>query len=390
MGCYACSGLDHASSVDSFRAEVRYIEPDGSEHMYKLDGKVYGSSQDTMLALLPFLLLSVAWVTSALNYKGADISSLTVVESSGVHFTDNGQVTPFETILRDHGTNTARIRVWTAGQYDLQYGLALAKRVKAAGMTLVVDLHYSDTWADPGHQAIPAGWPTDLDGLNTQIWQYTKDVVTAYSEQGTPIDILQVGNEINDGLLWPVGRISVNGIDPVSQLLHSAINGAASAGNPRILIHLANGWDWSGLNSFFGQVFIPGALSADQVDIIGVSFYPFYDSGATLSALQSSLTNLANAYEQPIVIAETDWPVSCPGVQLTEPSIPVSVSGQETWVNDIKNILDSLPNGKGQGIFYWEPGWVGSAALGSACADNLLVSSNGATRDSINIFSRDM
>ncbi|KAI0638409.1 arabinogalactan endo-1,4-beta-galactosidase [Trametes polyzona] len=341
-----------------------------------------------MLVLLPFLLLSFSWLASALTYKAADISSLVVVENSGVRYSDGGKVTPFETILRNHGANTVRIRIWTAGQYNLQYGLALAKRVKAAGLTLVVDLHYSDTWADPGHQSIPSGWPQDLDGLNTKIWQYTQDVVQSFANQGTPIDILQVGNEINNGFLWPVGQISSKGINPVSQLLHSAINGAKSVGNPKILIHLANGWNWSGLNSFFGKVFIPGALSADQVDIIGVSFYPFYDSGATLSALKSSLTNLANNFKKPIVVAETDWPVSCSGVHLTEPSIPVSTSGQQTWIADIKNVLQSLPNGAGQGIFYWEPGWIGNANLGSGCSDNLLVSSNGATRDSINIFNQ--
>ena len=160
----------------------------------------------------------------------------------------------------------------------------------------------------------------------------------------------QVGNEINNGLLWPVGQISVNGINPVSQLLHSAINGAKSVGSPKILIHLANGWDWSDLQWWFSNVFIPGALSKDQVDIIGVSFYPFYDSGATLSALKSSLTNLANMLDKPIVVAETDWPVSCAGTTLTEPSIAVSASGQQTWITDIKNILTGLPNGLGQGI----------------------------------------
>ncbi|TFY63273.1 hypothetical protein EVG20_g6388, partial [Dentipellis fragilis] len=161
-------------------------------------------------------------------------------------------------------------------------------------------------------------------------------------------------------LLWPVGQISVNGINSVSQLLHSAINGAKSAGSPKILIHLANGWNWSGLSSFFKSVFIPGALSTSDIDIIGVSFYPFYDAGATLSALKSSLTNLANTYGKPIVVAETDWPVSCSGVQLTEPSIPVSTSGQETWITDIKNVLTSLPNGLGQGS---TGNLVGSAAL---------------------------
>lgn len=142
----------------------------------------------------------------------------------------------------------------------------------------------------------------------------------------------QVGNEINNGLLWPVGEISVNGINPVSQLLHSSINGAKDGGfKGKTLIHLANGWNWPGLSSFFGTVFIQGALATTDVDIIGVSFYPFYDAGATLSALKSSLTNLANTYKKPIVVAETDWPVSCSGVSLTEPSIAVSAAGQETW-----------------------------------------------------------
>ncbi|ETW76651.1 glycoside hydrolase family 53 protein [Heterobasidion irregulare TC 32-1] len=338
--------------------------------------------------MICYLLLSCIFFAHslALTYKGADLSSILLVESQGVKYTDGGPAKPFETILTSHGSNTARIRVWTTGQYDLQYGLKLAKRVKAAGMTLIVDLHYSDTWADPGHQSIPSGWPTTLSGLNTQIYTYTKDVVKQFSDQGTPIDILQVGNEINNGLLWPVAEISVNGINPVSQLLHSAINGAKSVASPKILIHLANGWDWSGLSSFFSGVFIQGALATSDVDIIGVSFYPFYDSGATLAALKSSLTNLANTYGKPIVVAETDWPVSCSGVSLTEPSIPVSVAGQLTWITDIKNVLSGLPKGLGQGIFYWEPGWIGNAALGSACSDNLLVSSSGATRSSINIF----
>ncbi|KAI0789885.1 arabinogalactan endo-1,4-beta-galactosidase [Abortiporus biennis] len=333
-----------------------------------------------------FFALLFSLETYALTYKGSDLSSLAVVERNGVTFKDNGKTTPFETILKNHGSNAARIRIWTAGDYNLNYGLALAKRVKAAGMTLIVDLHYSDTWADPGKQAIPSGWPQDLNGLNTQIYTYTQSIVNSFKNQGTPIDILQVGNEINNGLLWPVGEISVNGINPVSQLLNSAINGAKSAGSPKILLHLANGWNWSGLNSWFSTVFIPGALSASAVDIIGVSFYPFYDSGATLSALKSSLTNLANKMNKPIVVAETDWPVACSGGTLTEPSIPVSAAGQETWIKDIASVLNGLPNGLGQGIFYWEPGWVGSANLGSSCSDNLLVDSNGNTRTSINIF----
>ncbi|KAI0746704.1 arabinogalactan endo-1,4-beta-galactosidase [Daedaleopsis nitida] len=343
-----------------------------------------------MVVLLPFLFLSFSVLAHALTYKAADISSIAVVEKAGHKYTDNGQVTPFETIIKNHGANTVRIRVWTAGDYNLDYGLALAKRVKAASLTLVVDLHYSDTWADPAHQSIPSGWPTDLAGLNTKIWSYTQSVVKAFSNQGTPIDILQVGNEINAGLLWPVGQVSKNGINPVSQLLHSAITGAKSVGSPKILLHLANAWDWSDISWFFSNVYVQGALAASEVDIIGLSFYPFYDSRATLAALNSSLTSTANTFKKPIVIAETDWPVSCSGGSLSEKGIAVSSAGQSSWIWNIVQVLNGLPNGLGQGIFYWEPGWIGNANLGSSCADNLLVESSGATRDSINIWVWDM
>lgn len=190
----------------------------------------------------------------------------------------------------------------------------------------------------------------------------------AFKNAGVTVDILQVGNEINNGLLWPVGEISVNGINPVSQLLHSAVNGARSVSSPKIMLHLANGWDESDMTWFFKNVFIQGAFATSDLDLIGVSFYPFYDSGATLSALKTSLTALTGVIQKPIIVAETDWPVTCSGVSLTEKSVPVSAAGQVTWIQDITNVLNSLPNGLGQGILYWEPGWVGNANLGSGCA----------------------
>jgi arabinogalactan endo-1,4-beta-galactosidase len=171
---------------------------------------------------------------------------------------------------------------------------------------------------------------------------------------------IQIGNEINAGLLWPVGEVSVNGINPVSQLLHSAVNGARSVASPKIMLHLANGWDSSDLTWFFENVFIQGAFAKTDFDILGVSFYPFYDTRATLSTLQSSLTTVANLLGKPIVVAETDWPEACSGVTLSA-SVPVSAAGQLTWITDIKNVLAALPNGLGQGIR--ESRFVGSARM---------------------------
>jgi arabinogalactan endo-1,4-beta-galactosidase len=132
--------------------------------------------------------------------------------------------------------------------------------------------------------------------------------------------------------LYPVGEISSNGIHPTSELLRSAIEGAKAAGFlGKTMIHLANAWDGNDVSWFFSSVFVRGALAPADVDMIGLSYYPFYDTRATLDALNSSLTNLANTVGKPIVIVETNWPVACPNVALSEPSIPVSVIGQEIW-----------------------------------------------------------
>ncbi|KAF8830526.1 hypothetical protein HHX47_DHR2001059 [Lentinula edodes] len=243
------------------------------------------------------LVLFVASLPLAycLTYHGADYSSLVNLENSGITYKDSGTSEKFDTILANHGVNLARIRIWTStndADYSLDYGLALAKRAVAAGMSLLIDLHYSDTWADPGDQATPSSWPTDLDGLNTEIYDYTNSLVTSFADQGTPIDFLQAS------------EISVNGYSPLSQLLHSAANGAHDASDTvKIVVHLANGWDGSAMSSFYEQIFIQGEFATTDFDVMGFSFYPFYDAAATYSALQSSLDNLVATYGKMVM----DW-----------------------------------------------------------------------------------
>ncbi|KAG7449528.1 arabinogalactan endo-1,4-beta-galactosidase [Guyanagaster necrorhizus] len=337
-----------------------------------------------LLVLAPFLRVH------SLDYYGADFSSLVNLERSGISYSDGGSKKAFEDILADHGANIARIRIWTSesdSEYSLDYGLALARRVVDAGMALLIDLHYSDTWADPSKQAIPSAWSEDLNSLNTEIWQYTLDLVNAFNDQGTPIDFIQIGNEINGGFLWPTGQVSVNGYEPLSELLHSAVSAVRQASSStKTVIHLANGWDKDSILYFYEQVFdFQGDLELDDIDVMAFSMYPFYDSGATLSALQSSLKTVVSTYSKDVMIVETDWPVQCSGVDLTE-NIAVSVQGQETWMSDLEDIVNGLSGGHGIGLFYWEPGWIGNAGLGSNCSDNLLVDSSGKTRDSIDIF----
>jgi arabinogalactan endo-1,4-beta-galactosidase len=347
---------------------------------------------------LSAILLSfsvVPRISYALTYHGADFSSMINLENAGRVYHDSAtSSTKLDAILAAHGTNLARIRIWTStnnADYSLTYGLSMAKRAAATGMAIMIDMHYSDTWADPGHQSIPAGWPTDLAGLNTKIFTYTQSVVAAFSAQGTPATFIQIGNEINDGMLWPTGRISVNGYSPLSQLMHSAVNGARSSSSTiKTIVHLANGWNGAAVSSFYQQIFIAGEFALADVDVMGFSFYPFYGTGATFNALKSSLQAMVTKYGKNVMVVETDWAAACSGVAMSEPSVPISAAGQQTWVLGIKNVLAALTGSHGIGIVYWEPAWIGNAGLGSACSDALLVDGSGNTRASINMFSADM
>lgn len=198
--------------------------------------------------------------------------------------------------------------------------------------------------------------------------------MTQFSDQGTPADFIQVcyppsshpppildlpqiGNEINSGMLFPAGQISSNGYEGLSQLLHSAAAGVRDASSStKIVVHLADGWDKSTVSSWYSKVLdFQGAFTTDDVDVMGFSFYPFYNTGATLANLRSSLSSMQSTYgkvgvlvvlesarsnsPKPIMVVETDWPTSCSGVTMSESSIPISAAGQESWVASIREVL---------------------------------------------------
>jgi len=340
-----------------------------------------------------FSLLSLSCLAlqaSCLTYKSADISSLLVEEAAGKTYKDlNGNTAKLETILAGQGMNLARIRVWTAGDYVYQNSLKIAQRAHAAGMKIYLDMHYSDTWADPGHQAIPSSWPKTLAGLDTQIWNYTTTVLQAFNSAGVPVEIISLGNEITNGMLVPVGNISSSaGFSALSEILHSAASAVRqTSSSTKTMIHLSDGWSSSEEVWWYSNIFLQGKLALADVDIMGHSFYPFYNTAATLANLKSTQSTLISTYGKNVMTVETNWPVSCSGTAMSEPSIPISTSGQQTWITDIRNTLSGLSGGHGIGISYWEPAWLNNAGLGSSCADNLLFDSSGKARASVNIFS---
>lgn len=200
-----------------------------------------------MLVHFLAILLGLSVANAALTYKGADWSSVLVEERAGVSYKNaNGVVQPLEKTFVESGMNTVRQRVWVNprdGNYNLDYNVELAKRAKAVGLGVYINFHYSDTWADPAHQTIPSGWPTDVDNLSWKLYNYTLDASNRFQDAGVQPTIISIGNEITPGLLWPTGR--TNNWGNIARLLRSAAWGIKDSRlnpKPKIMVHLDNGW----------------------------------------------------------------------------------------------------------------------------------------------------
>ncbi|KAL9625872.1 MAG: hypothetical protein Q9160_000193 [Pyrenula sp. 1 TL-2023] len=319
--------------------------------------------------LLPALLVSFTALShAALTYKGVDWSSLLVEEAAGhTYKTAAGSTQPLETILKSSGVNTVRQRLWvnpSDGNYNLAYNIKLAKRARAAGLNVYLDMHFSDTWADPGHQTTPAAWQKyNVDDLAWEVYNYTLATMNSFQSNGIAPSIVAIGNEITPGMLWPLGQLSKSGgAYNTARFLHSAsagIKDSTVSPKPLIMIHLDNGWNYNTQSSWYSNILGQGPLLASDYDIQGVSYYPFYNSAATLASLKSSLTSLRSKYGKPVQVVETDWPTSCPSPASAFPSdaksIPLSAAGQTQWMRAVASAVGSAG---GNGLFYWEPAWI--------------------------------
>ncbi len=268
---------------------------------------------------------------------GADISWVQQQENRGRRFSDDGVEKDILNILKEHGFNYIRLRIFHSpkapkgyskeGYCDLEHTLQMSRRIKAAGMGFLLDFHYSDTWADPGKQYKPQAWQgLSFDKLVKAVHDYTKNVMIALKDQGTPPQIVQIGNEINHGFIWPDG--STKNWDNFAALLKAGIQAVKEA-NPsaKIMLHIACGGQNAQSRNFLDNVLKRGV----EFDVIGESYYPRWHG--TLEDLRNNLNDLARRYKKPIVVVE----YSAPNVR------------------QINDIVRGLPNGKGIGTFIWEP-----------------------------------
>ena len=314
--------------------------------------------------LLFAVLLSVTAATAQDFLSGADISHLKFFEDRGKTYKTNSVTGDAVAILKNQGINCARLRLFTSNAAQAQadpynytnnlaYTVPLAVRVKNAGMKLLVDFHFSDTWASPGQQTKPAAW-TNLTyaQLQVQVKSYCSNGMAAFGTAGAWPDYVQIGNETTSGFLWTDGEVggaydTSTHWSQLGTLMKAAIQGvrdAAGTNAPKFIIHIDRGGDWSTTQWFFDH------LNAQSVpyDIIGESYYPFWHGD--FNALQNCLSNAAVRYGKPIVIAETDFPFNN-STNLV--GFTATTNGQVDYLIALAQIVKGLPDARGLGIFWW-------------------------------------
>ena len=334
-----------------------------------------------MAGLLAGLWLGITSAVAADPFvAGADFSHLAFFESRGVVYKDGGQVQDGLQILKNHGINCVRLRLFTssaaqaaANPYNYinntAYTVPLAVRVKNAGLRFCLDFHYSDTWADPGHQLTPAAWfSLNFAQMVPQMRTYNSNTIATFAAAGAMPDYVQIGNEITQGMLFTnsagatIGKVSGTGgtsWSQLGQLMKAAVQGIQDAVTnadvtmPKIIVHIDRGGDWATTMWFFDNLNAQGV----PFDIIGESYYTFFQGSP--ANLNICLSNAAVRYGKPIIVAETafpytnNFPTSWTNNGASLYGFPATRDGQVSFIATLAKIVKGVPNQLGAGVFYW-------------------------------------
>ncbi len=283
---------------------------------------------------------------------GADLSWASEMETNGLKFyTAQGVQQDVFPLMKSLGMNAVRLRVWV-NPADTRYNtiqdvIAKAQRAKTQGQRVMIDFHYSDNWADPGKQAKPALWAAlSISDLKMALANHTRTSLTALRDAGITPEWVQVGNETNDGFLWNDARpstapqtttmknyadLTTAGYDAVKEIFPNAL----------VIVHLAN----CHKNDNFRWIFDGLKLNKAKFDMIGASSYPTTEPGVTWQTVTANclanLNDMVDRYGVPVM--------------MTEVGVPWDLSAGKTIIADLITKVASVKNGKGMGVFYWEP-----------------------------------
>ncbi len=287
--------------------------------------------------------------------NGADISWLPQMEAKGYKFyDDNGVQKDCLQILKEHGIDSIRIRVWVNPSNDPYSGhcskdetVALAKRCVNMGFRIMIDFHYSDSWADPGKQNKPAAWEDhSFSQLLTDVYNHTYDVLSTLKSNSITPEWVQVGNETNNGMLWEDRRASKS-MKNFAQLVSSGYDAVKAVfSGAKVVVHISNGYD----NSLFRWIFDGLKNNGGKYDVIGMSLYPTTSNWSSLNnQCLSNMNDMVSRYGKEVMISEV-------GLDST------AAQATKDMLSDLLKKTKSVSGGKGLGVFYWEPecyNWAG-------------------------------
>lgn len=359
----------------------------------KLKKVILSAITATMISCsLPFTALAAVQVNPIENLstdfiKGADVSIMPELEQNGTKFYDNGIEQDGLTILKNHGVNWIRVRIWNnpyvvgpegvgGGNTDEAKAIEMAKRAKALGMKVLVDFHYSDFWVDPGQQKKPDAWKNDSgDKLVDDVYAYTAKVMQDFNAQGVTPDMVQVGNELNNGMLWPEAQLTEdnpNGYKFLAKLLNAglqAVHDNDKDNKVKTMIHLA-GVDVNLYHTFFDNLIVKNKVN--DFDIIGMSFYPFWHG--TMDDLKNTMNDVSAKYNKDVIAVETAFGYTLEDADFEKNNFgtneekvggyKATVQGQATGLRDVMATVASVNDNRGLGIFYWAPDWVINEKVG--------------------------
>ena len=345
-----------------------------------------------------------------------DISLSSAIAESGARYRSaDGEEQPLCRILADSGVNAVRIRLFhdyaspagtPCGRLDVGRVLGMIGEAKRYGLRVILDLHYSDTWADPGSQTIPWAWKDySYDEVKTAVYQYTREVLLAVREKGLSVDYLQIGNEINNGFLFPHGQIDWNERDGSFDRLAALLAQGGRAAREvfpdcRIILHTANGlyrWtyenEWGSAELFFYQEMEKRGL---DYDIAGASFYVFEDD-TPVSDISRLIDMYKDTIHKPVMIMETSYAYTYEWNDLTAnvfhtdkeiPDYPVSFQGQTDLLLDIMEQVASAKENNGLGVCWWGGEWIPNTDpdMKSSWANQALFTYEGIATPTLSVF----
>lgn len=340
---------------------------------------------------------------------GVDLSYVNQVEDYGGKYKDSGQIKDPFRIMKNHGGNTVRVRLWHTPQwvanlnngkmyYDLAGTEKTMRRAKENGMAVNLDIHYSDRWADPAHQETPAAWAgLSLQVLKDSVYNYTFAVLNYLKSKSLVPEMVQVGNETNSGMLWPIGKVEDNNFQNFASLLNSGIKAvrdfsAQSAVKPKIILHVAqlqNADYWT--SSLISK-------GVTDFDILGLSHYSKWSTVKTMNEVEAKIRSFKTTYGKQVMVVETAYPWTGNSADSYNNIISGAdkAEGYEISQQDqfryMKDLTQAIIRGGGTGIMYWEPAWISSQlndgwGVGSSWENNAFFDFNGNTLPVIDYMS---